>query len=94
MQYSHAGIISNVYFIVYHCALCPANKASRETMLNFWQEPENSLWRAHEYGIYISYLYGEGKQGIQVILPGLRSDRDATAHVSLAECTSKRKLKK
>jgi alkaline phosphatase D len=69
-------------------------EASRAIMLDFWQEPENSPRRTREDGIYTSYLYGEGEQSIRVILPDLRWNRDAIAHVSPDEYTSKRKPNK
>lgn len=70
----------------------PQKEASREIMLDFWQEPEISPRRTREDGIYTSYLYGEGEQSIRVILPDLRWNRNAIAHVSPDEYTSKRKL--
>ena len=50
-------------------------EASREIMLNFWEEPQDSLRRSREDGIYTSYTYGQGDKSIQVILPDLRWNR-------------------
>jgi alkaline phosphatase D len=72
----------------------PMKEASRALMLDFWQEPEDSLRRTREDGIYTSYLYGEGQQSIRVILPDLRWNRDPLSHVSPEEYTSERKPKK
>lgn len=72
----------------------PMKEASRALMLDFWQEPEDSLRRTREDGIYTSYLYGEGEQSIRVILPDLRWNRDPLSHVSPAEYASERKPNK
>ncbi|GAC22211.1 alkaline phosphatase D family protein [Paraglaciecola arctica] len=72
----------------------PMKEASRALMLDFWQEPENSIRRTREDGIYTSYLYGEGQQSIRVILPDLRWNRDPLSHVSPEEYASERKPNK
>jgi len=63
-------------------------------MLDFWQEPENSPRRTRAESIYTTYPYGEGEQSIHVILPDLRWNRDAIAHVSPEKYESERKPKK
>ena len=51
-------------------------------MLDFWHEPKNSPRYTRPDGIYTSYMYGEGKQKIQVIMPDLRWNREPINHVS------------
>ncbi|CCQ11574.1 putative alkaline phosphatase D (APaseD) [Pseudoalteromonas luteoviolacea B = ATCC 29581] len=53
----------------------PHKEASRQIMLDFWQEPKDSLRRTRPDGIYTSYYYGQGNNQIQVILPDLRWNR-------------------
>ncbi|XQW84143.1 alkaline phosphatase D family protein [Thalassotalea piscium] len=53
----------------------PQKEASRKLMLDFWQEPKDSL-RYKRDGIYTSYFYGEKDKTVQVILPDLRWNRD------------------
>lgn len=53
---------------------------SRQIMLDFWQEPKDSV-RYTQEGIYTSYLYGEGAHTIRVILPDLRWNRDSLHRV-------------
>ncbi|MGX5914027.1 alkaline phosphatase D family protein [Aliidiomarina sp. Khilg15.8] len=72
----------------------PQKEASREVMLNFWEEPEDSPRRTREDGIYTSYTYGEGEESIHVILPDLRWNRDEIAHVSPQEYKSVREPNK
>ena len=59
----------------------PQKDASRDIMLNFWQEPKGSP-RYQRDGIYTSYMYGEKNQLVQVILPDLRWNRDELHEVS------------
>jgi alkaline phosphatase D len=70
----------------------PHKEASRQIMLDFWQEPKNSSRRTRPDGIYTSYFYGEGKQKVQVIMPDLRWNRDKLNSVSEIEYHTKRKL--
>nr|WP_249348311.1 alkaline phosphatase D family protein [Pseudoalteromonas aurantia] len=53
----------------------PFKEASREIMLNFWQEPKDSPRRKRDSGIYTSYMYGKEEQSVQLILPDLRWNR-------------------
>jgi len=71
----------------------PQKEASRQIMLNFWDEPKNSPRRTREDGIYTSYHYGEGDESIHVILPDLRWNRDDIAHVTNDEYTRDREPK-
>ncbi|RUO73418.1 alkaline phosphatase D family protein [Idiomarina ramblicola] len=71
----------------------PKKEASRDIMLDFWGEPENSPRRTREDGIYTSYTYGEGEESIHVILPDLRWNRDDIAHVTREEYASDREPK-
>ncbi|WP_404396932.1 alkaline phosphatase D family protein [Idiomarina loihiensis] len=68
----------------------PEKEASRQIMLDFWEEPENSPRRTREHGIYTSYTYGEGEESIHVILPDLRWNRDDIAHVTRSEYSNER----
>ncbi|TMP67513.1 metallophosphatase [Pseudoalteromonas sp. S1609] len=70
----------------------PHKEASRQIMLDFWQEPANSKRRTRADGIYTSYMYGEGEQTVQVIMPDLRFNRDTLNSVSELEYYTKRKL--
>ncbi|ALS33403.1 alkaline phosphatase D [Pseudoalteromonas translucida KMM 520] len=70
----------------------PHKEESRQIMLDFWQEPANSPRRTRPDGIYTSYMYGEGEQIVQVIMPDLRWNRDALNTVSKLEYATKRKL--
>ncbi|KPH65024.1 alkaline phosphatase family protein [Pseudoalteromonas sp. NEC-BIFX-2020_002] len=70
----------------------PHKEASRQIMLDFWQEPAGSKRRTRPDGIYTSYMYGAGDQTIQVIMPDLRWNRDTLNHVSELEYYTKRKL--
>ncbi len=69
-------------------------EASRKLMLDFWQEPKGSVRYTRKTGIYTSYMYGEGAQKVQVILPDLRWNRDTLNHVSKLDYALKRKPKK
>lgn len=70
----------------------PQKEASRQIMLDFWQEPKNSIRRTRKDGIYTSYMYGEDAQTIHVIMPDLRWNRDEINHVSEIEYFTKRKF--
>ena len=70
----------------------PHKEQSRQIMLDFWDEPVNSVRRTRPDGIYTSYMYGENEQTIQVIMPDLRWNRDALNHVGELEYYTKRKL--
>lgn len=60
----------------------PEKEASRKLMLDFWQEPKNSMRYSRDSGIYTAYMYGKGEQKVHVILPDLRWNRDTLNHVS------------
>lgn len=51
-------------------------EASRKLMLDFWNEPKNSIRYTRKDGIYTSYMYGNTDQKIHVIMPDLRWNRD------------------
>jgi len=70
----------------------PHKEESRQIMLDFWGEPKNTERRTRSDGIYTSYMYGEGEQTVQVIMPDLRWNRDTLNHVSELEYYTKRKL--
>ncbi|MCA1766846.1 MAG: alkaline phosphatase family protein [Idiomarina sp.] len=72
----------------------PEKEASRDIMLDFWGEPEDSPRRTREDGIYTSYTYGEGEESIHVILPDLRWNRDDIAHVTREEYANEREPEK
>ena len=59
----------------------PFKEASRKIMLDFWQEPKDSPRRTRDSGIYTSYMYGEGSQRVQVIMPDLRWNRPALSSI-------------
>lgn len=63
----------------------PPKQASREIMLDFWAEPENSVRRSQEGGIYTSYIYGPPGQRVQILLLDLRWNRSPLKSVSRAE---------
>lgn len=69
----------------------PEKETSRKLMLDFWQEPKDSARYSRKSGIYTSYMYGQDKQKIHVILPDLRWNRDALNHVSKLDYTLERK---
>ncbi|MCL2913533.1 alkaline phosphatase family protein [Shewanella corallii] len=50
-------------------------QASRDIMLDFWGEPNDSPRRSRKDGIYTSVFFGEGERSIQVIMPDLRWNR-------------------
>ncbi|MGO4893689.1 alkaline phosphatase D family protein [Flavobacterium sp. W21_SRS_FM6] len=71
----------------------PQKEASRDIMLDFWQEPKDSPRRTQKNGIYTSYFYGEADKSVHVILPDLRWNRDALQPVSLNEYQQQRQPK-
>ncbi|MEI6894580.1 MAG: alkaline phosphatase D family protein [Colwellia sp.] len=66
---------------------------SRKLMLDFWQEPKNSPRYSRPDGIYTSYMYGEGQEKVQVILPDLRWNRMPLNAVSASVYQNERKPK-
>ena len=50
----------------------PAKVYARKLFCNFWNEPENSIRRTREDGIYQSYMQGEGDKKVQIICLDLR----------------------
>ena len=68
----------------------PQKQASRQIMLDFFDEPKNSKRYTQQDGIYTSYVYGTGKQKVHVILPDLRWNRDKLHAVNKLEYTTKR----
>lgn len=70
-----------------------AKEASRKLMLDFWQEPKDSPRYSRKDGIYTSYMYGEAKQQVHVILPDLRWNRPALNSVGMVDYQFKRKAK-
>ena len=69
----------------------PHKEQSRQIMLDFFDEPKDSIRRTRPDGIYNSYMYGEGEQTVQVIMPDLRWNRDELNHVSETQYYTKRK---
>lgn len=63
----------------------PQKEASRQIMLDYFNEPQDSLRRTRSDGIYTSYMYGQAPRRVQVIMPDLRWNRDALAHVTPSE---------
>lgn len=60
----------------------PAKEASRQVMLDFWEEPALSDRRSREDGIYTAYFYEHQGKRIQLILPDLRWNRTALHQLS------------
>lgn len=60
----------------------PSKEASRQVMLDFWNEPEDSDRRTRPDGIYTSYDYGEAGQKVQLILLDLRWNRSSLVEVT------------
>ncbi len=52
-----------------------SKEASRQIMLDFFGEPDNSVRRTRPDGIYTSYVYGEPGRQVQIILLDLRWNR-------------------
>lgn len=71
----------------------PQKEASRQVMLDFWQEPKNSIRYSRKTGIYTSYMYGSNSEKVHVILPDLRWNRDKLDHVDKIDYALKRKPK-
>jgi len=69
----------------------PNKEQSRKIMLDFFGEPKDSIRRTRPDGIYTSYMYGEGEQTVQVIMPDLRWNRDELNHVSQTQYFTQRK---
>ncbi|WP_339770211.1 alkaline phosphatase D family protein [uncultured Paraglaciecola sp.] len=63
----------------------PQKEASRQIMLDYFNEPQDSIRRTRSDGIYTSYVFGSAPKRIQVIMPDLRWNRDALAHVTPSE---------
>ena len=68
----------------------PKKEASRQLMLDFWGEPEDSARRTRPDGIYTAKFYGEGEQRIHVIMPDLRWNRDDLKHVTREQYANER----
>lgn len=68
----------------------PHKQASKQIMLDFWQEPAKSERRQRDSGIYTSYFYGPAHQRIQVILPDLRWNRPGLNEVNKLEYIASR----
>ena len=71
----------------------PQKEASRQLMLDFFNEPAESVRRSRSDGIYTAYSYGSDEQKVQVILPDLRWNRSALNRVSEQEYQGPRKAK-
>jgi len=61
----------------------PMKQQSREIMLDFWREPENSPRRQRNDGIYAAYQFGPIGQRVQIILLDLRWNRSPLQQVTL-----------
>ena len=61
---------------------------SRQIMLDFWQEPQNSARRTRDTGIYTAYTFGPEAQSVQVIMPDLRWNRPALNSIGELERAS------
>ena len=59
-----------------------SKEASRQIMLDFWEEPADSERRTRDDGIYTSYTFGETGQRVQLILLDLRWNRTSLVSVS------------
>ncbi|MDU0354264.1 alkaline phosphatase D family protein [Paraglaciecola aquimarina] len=53
----------------------PQKEASRQIMLDYFNEPADSIRRTRKDGIYTSYIFGKAPMRIQIILPDLRWNR-------------------
>lgn len=69
----------------------PQKRASRDIMLDFWQEPMDSERRSRDSGIYTSYSYNDPQHRVHVIMPDLRWNRDNIEKVSTLTYLTKRK---
>lgn len=63
----------------------PQKADSRRIMLDFWNEPKDSLRRTRDDGIYTAYSFGRPGQRVQVILLDLRWNRSPLNSVSKHE---------
>ena len=63
----------------------PEKEASRQVMLDFWDEPADSERRTREDGIYTAYEYGPEGRRVQIILLDLRWNRTALHAVTLGK---------
>lgn len=63
----------------------PQKEASRQLMLDFWQEPADSARRSRPDGIYTSYWLNHAGKNIHIILPDLRWNRPALNSVTLEQ---------
>jgi alkaline phosphatase D len=63
----------------------PQKEASRQIMLDYFNEPKDSLRRTREDGIYTSYFVEYADVKVQIILPDLRWNRSALKSVSREE---------
>jgi alkaline phosphatase D len=72
----------------------PKKEASRQLMLDFWQEPKDSPRRQREDGIYTAYTYGPEGKRVQIIMPDLRWNRPSLSAVSKLEYITHRAPKK
>lgn len=66
--------------------------ASRQIMLDFFAEPEDSPRRSQPGGIYTSYLYGDPGQRVQLILLDLRWARSELVSVQSEQRRRQREL--
>ncbi|GGD59143.1 alkaline phosphatase D family protein [Lacimicrobium alkaliphilum] len=66
---------------------------SRKIMLDFWNEPADSVRRNREDGIYTSYTYTHGNNIVRVIMPDLRWNRPPLNSVSKEEFYQKRNIR-
>jgi alkaline phosphatase D len=69
----------------------PQKEASRQIMLNYFNEPKDSIRRSRDDGIYTSYFYGDAPHRVQVIMPDLRWNRDDLKHLTREEYMLKKK---
>ena len=63
----------------------PKKAASRQIMLDFFEEPADSPRRTQEGGIYTSYEYGPPGQRVQLILLDLRWNRGTLERVGAVQ---------
>lgn len=66
---------------------------SKKIMLDFWQEPKNSIRYTQKAGIYTSYLIGEENEQVHIIMPDLRWNRTPLNSVDLLTYNLSRKPK-
>ena len=68
----------------------PQKEASRQIMLDFWNEPTESARRTRKDGIYTAYTYGQPNQRVQLIMLDLRWKRSPLKSVSKADYLHKK----